>query len=353
MKTDLYGLFVDEIAAVILPYGLEKYRGGQIAEWLYHHGIVNFMDMTNIPLEKRRLLADHFSILPVGEQTVRHSADGRTSKYLLAFADGAAVETVLMRQSYGNSVCISTQVGCEMGCQFCASSLLGKSRDLLAAEMVRQVLYIQGVLAKEKRAIHSLVIMGTGEPLANYENVLRFIRLCHEKYCLNLGYRNITLSTVGLVPEIDQLATEGLPVTLSVSLHAPNNAIRSKLMPVNNRYPLEMLLAAASRYSVMTGRRVTYEYILLDGINCRPEHARELASLLRGRLANVNLIPANPVPERGFLRPDALTIKEFAGVLEQRGITATVRREMGADIQAACGQLRHQLLRDSSTDNFD
>jgi 23S rRNA (adenine2503-C2)-methyltransferase len=343
MKTDLFGMFIEEIAAKIHPYGLEKYRAGQIAEWLYRHGVYNFMDMKNIPLEKRRLLAEYFSILTVAEQAARHSEDGKTSKYLLVFADGFAVETVLMRQTYGNSVCVSTQVGCAMGCQFCASTLLGKSRDLSAGEMLRQILYVQQVLAKDKGGIHSLVIMGTGEPLNNYENVVRFMRLCHEKYCLNLGYRNITLSTVGLVPEIDRLSAEGLPVTLSISLHAPNNEIRSKLMPVNNRYPLDMLLAAADRYSLQTGRRVTYEYILLDKINCWPEQARQLASLLRGRLANVNLIPANPVPERGFLRPDAPVIREFMQILEQRGIAVTVRREMGADIQAACGQLRYQL----------
>jgi len=346
MKKDLFGLFVHEIAAEIIPLGLEKYRANQIAEWLYRRGAVQFMDMNNLSLKNRLLLEDTFTITTAEARTVQHAADGSTDKYLLAFPDGAAVETVLMRHPYGNSVCVSTQIGCAMGCRFCASTLLGKSRDLSAGEILRQVLFIQQALQQENSKIHSLVIMGTGEPLENYDNVLRFMRLCHEPYCLNLSYRHMTLSTSGLVPQIDALAEEGLPITLSISLHAPNNAIRSEIMPINRKYPLEMVLAAADRYAEKTGRRVTYEYILLHGINSLPEQARELASLLRGRLANVNLIPANPVPERGILRPTETSIREFLTILQQRGITATVRKEMGSDIQAACGQLRYRSFKE-------
>ena len=350
MKKELFGLFSHEIAAAIIPCGLEKYRVNQIVEWLYRRGAVNFMEMENIPLNKRILLDTQFTITKSKVRTAQHAADGSTDKYLLEFQDGAAVETVLMRHAYGNSICVSTQVGCAMGCRFCASALLGKSRDLSAGEILRQVLFIQQILLKEQSKLHSLVIMGTGEPLDNYDNVLRFMRLCHEQYCLNLSYRHITLSTSGLVPQIDALADEGLPITLSISLHAPNNTIRSEIMPINKKYPIELLLAAADRYAAKTGRRVTYEYILLQGLNSLPEQARELAALLRGRLANVNLIPANPVPERGILRPNSASIREFLNILQQRGLTVTVRKEMGSDIQAACGQLRYQSFKGISKD---
>ena len=345
MKTELFGLFTHEIAAAIIPCGLEQYRAKQIGEWLYRHGVENFIDMKNIPLTQRILLDSQFTIIKSKVRCAQHAADKSTDKYLLEYQDGAAVETVLMRHKYGNSICVSTQVGCAMGCRFCASSLLGKSRDLSTGEILRQVLFIQQILKQEGSKLHSLVIMGTGEPLENYDNVLRFMRLCHEPYCLNLSYRHMTLSTSGLVPQIDALADEGLPITLSISLHAPNNSVRSELMPINKKYPIELLLAAADRYAAKTGRRVTYEYILLQGINSLPEQARELAVLLRGRLANVNLIPANPVPERGILRPNSSSVREFLTILQQRGITATVRKEMGSDIQAACGQLRYQSFK--------
>ena len=346
MKQELFGLFLAEIADAIIPYNIEKYRAKQIADWLYRHGADYFADMKNIPAKLRSLLDSQFSISQVKVLSVQHAADSSTDKYLLQFQDGSAVETVLMRHSYGNSVCVSTQVGCAMGCRFCASTLLGKSRDLSAGEILRQVLFIQQILNKEQSKLHSLVIMGTGEPLENYANVLRFMRLCHEPYCLNLSYRHMTLSTAGLIPQIDMLADEGLPITLSISLHAPNNVIRSRLMPINNKYPIELLLAAADRYAQKTGRRITYEYILLKEINSLPEHARELAVLLQGKLANVNLIPANPVPERGLLRPAASSIREFLTILQQKGISVTIRKEMGADIQAACGQLRYRSFKE-------
>lgn len=302
-KPDLYGLFAEEIAEAVLALGLEKYRGRQIAEWLYQRYIYDFTAMTNLPKPKRELLAEHFSLGTVSVRAQEHAAGGATSKFLLAFGDGLAVETVLMRHNYGNSVCVSTQVGCGMGCVFCASTLHGVTRNLNGGEILSQVLYINEFLGRKNAAVNSIVIMGAGEPLANYDNVLRFIRLCHEGYCLNLSYRSFTLSTAGLVPGIDRLATEGLPITLAVSLHAPNNALRSRIMPINEKYPLEAVLAAADRYADRTGRRVTYEYTLIAGLNDQDEHAEELALMLGGRLANVNLIPVNPVAERGVAPP--------------------------------------------------
>jgi 23S rRNA (adenine2503-C2)-methyltransferase len=254
------------------------------------------------------------------------------------------VETVLMRQSYGNSVCVSSQVGCGMGCTFCASTIHGLARNLTCGEILAQVQYINALLNKESAAVDSVVIMGSGEPLANYENVLKFIRLCHEKYCLGMSYRSFTLSTAGIVPGIDRLAAEGLPVTLAVSLHAPDNSLRSKLMPINWQYPLEEVLAAGDRYAAKTGRRVTYEYTLIAGVNDSDSQARALAALLRNRLANVNLIPVNAVPERGLLRPDDAGVDRFWAILKASRVNATLRREMGGDIKAACGQLRHAVL---------
>ena len=345
VKTDLFGLFAPEIAELIKPLGLQAYRGKQIAEWLYKHNIRQFTSMTNIAKDQRASLDTSFTITQVSLKAEQHSADGKTSKFLLSFSDDMAVETVLMRHTYGNSVCVSTQVGCAMGCTFCASTLNGLVRNLTGGEILAQILYITELLQQQEQKVDSIVLMGSGEPLANYDNVLRFIRLIHEDYCLNLSYRNITLSTCGLVSEIDKLTCEKLPITLSISLHAPNNSLRSSLMPVNKRYPLEQVLAASDRYAAATGRRVTYEYTLIAGINDQPSHAKELITLLRGRLANINLIPINPVPERGLLRPSVSDIIQFEQLLQRGRLNVTVRREMGTDISAACGQLRHKVCR--------
>jgi 23S rRNA (adenine2503-C2)-methyltransferase len=347
MKIDIFGMFANEIAAVIQPYGLPKYSAVQIAKWMYQHGVYEFENMTNLSKKYRALLAEHCVINTLTTQAVQESSDGRTSKYLVSFHDGMAVETVLMRQSYGNSVCVSTQVGCAMGCVFCASTLNGVTRNLTGGEILAQVLYISKLLQKEQSSVNTIVIMGSGEPLANYDNVLNFIKLCHEEYSIHLSYRSITLSTSGLVPEMDKLAAEGIPVTLSVSLHASNNELRSQLMPINKRYPLADVIAAGDRYALQTGRRVTYEYVLIADVNDKIEHARQLAILMRGRLVNVNLIPVNPVIERGLLRPDNKTVQQFEQILLEKRINVTVRREMGVDIRAACGQLRHKVLHEN------
>lgn len=342
MKKNLFGLSADEIKTVLAPFSLPSYRAKQIAEWMYKLGAARFADMSNLPLAARAVLEENFVVSSADMLRRLDSADGKTTKFLLGFADGTAVETVLMRQPYGNSVCVSTQAGCNMGCVFCASALGGMTRNLTAGEILAQMLFIQRLLKETGQKVNTIVIMGSGEPLANFDNVLSFIRLCHEPYVLNLGYRNITLSTSGIVPMIEKLAAQELPLTLSISLHAPNDAIRSALMPINEKYSVRDVVAAGAAYGEKTGRRVTYEYILIADINDSVQCAGELARLLKGQLANVNLIPINPVPERGLKRPSPAVIAAFEETLSARRINVTVRREMGNDIQAACGQLRNQ-----------
>lgn len=349
MKTDIFGLYLNEITQILTGLLIPSYRARQIVEWMYGRGVTSFDNMTNLSKELRLLLAEHCYISELTVIAEQHSQDNKTSKYLLKLADGNAIETVLMRQPYGNSICVSSQVGCAMGCSFCASTLNGVIRNLTAAEILSQVFHFSRLL-KDSGGVNSIVMMGSGEPLANYEQVLRFLRLCHETYCLNMSYRNITISTSGIVPAIEQLAKEGLPINLSISLHAPDNEIRSQLMPINKKYPIEHVLNAAGQYAKTTGRRITYEYTLIKGINDSLQHARQLAARIRGQLANVNLIPVNSVPEKGLLRPETNVTNEFANELKKLRINATVRKEMGADIQAACGQLRHKTLKLGETD---
>lgn len=341
MKKDLFGLFLPEITQEFAQAGIEKYRAVQVAEWIYKRGCHDFFTMSNLPAPLRGELDGLFRIGTPEEADVRHSADGKTSKYLLRYPDGASVETVLMRQSYGNCVCVSSQVGCAMGCKFCASTLQGLERNLTGGEILAQVLHVQRILGDRQR-VSSVVVMGGGEPMANLDEVLRFLRLCHEPYVLDMGYRSFTVSTCGLVPGIRRLQEEGLPVTLSISLHAPNDEIRSRIMPISNKFSVPELIAAASEYALTTKRRVTFEYALIQGVNDSPENARELANLLRGKLAAVNLIPLNPVPERGLQRSEPERIARFEEMLKVRRIAVTLRREMGTDIEAACGQLRQR-----------
>jgi 23S rRNA (adenine2503-C2)-methyltransferase len=343
LKIKLFGLFAEEIAAALDPFGFEKYRASQIANWLYQRGVIQFEDMTNLSKQQRHILTEHFTVEEPRLVDKQQSSDKRTEKFLFALSDGATVETVLMRQPYGNSVCISTRVGCAMGCVFCASALNGIIRNLDCGEMLAQIAYINKLLSLEDQKVDSVVIMGMGEPLANYEQVLRFIRLCCQPYCYEMSYRSFTLSTSGIVPGIIKLAAEKIPVTLAVSLHASNDSLRSQLMPINRQYPIASVIQAADHYAQQTGRRVTYEYILIAGINDAKDNAVELANLIHGHLAHVNLIPVNPVPERGLARPDAQTIAQFEAILRQKQISVTLRREMGAEIQAACGQLRRRI----------
>ena len=341
---NLFGLDAAGISEALKPFSVPAYRARQIAAWIYQKGARDFSAMTNLPKGLREKLAASFEIFAAEEKDVLVSSDGKTSKFLLAFADGTAVESVLMRQPYGSSICISSQAGCAMGCRFCASTLHGVARNLTAGEMLAQTCFINERLKQEDAKVDTIVIMGSGEPLANYENVAAFLHLVHDPDVLGLGYRNITLSTSGIVPNIYRLADEGIPVNLSISLHAPEDELRSYLMPINRKYPLKDVVAAGKAYGDRTKRRVTYEYILIDGVNDGEQQARELSTLLRGQLASVNLIPINPVVERHLLRPPLARIEAFERYLAAHHIAVTVRREMGTDINAACGQLRNRHL---------
>ena len=349
MKQNLFGKNVTELQDVLVPLGLPKFRAKQIAQWMYEKGAMSFDEMTNLSKDLRAKLSETFEIFLATPKDILQSKDGKTSKYLLAIADGTAVESVLMRQPYGNSICISTQAGCAMGCAFCASTLHGRARDLTAGEMLAEVVFIDQLLRKEGQKVDTMVLMGSGEPLMNYDNVLAFLHLVHDETILGMSYRSITLSTSGIVPNIYRLADEGIPVSLSISLHAPEDALRSTLMPINRKYPMADVIAAGKAYGDKTKRRVTYEYILIDGVNDSEQHAAELAKLLHGQLASVNLIPINPVVERHLLRPSQQRIDAFEKTLADRHIAVTVRREMGTDINAACGQLRNRHL-DSNKD---
>ena len=342
---NIFGMSVEELQEQFAVLKLPKFRSMQIAEWMYLKHAKSFAEMTNLSKDLHQKLEENFYIERAKAWDSITSADGKTTKFLLSFSEDVQVETVLMRQAYGNSVCVSSQAGCNMGCSFCASTLNGMVRNLTTAEILAQVMYIQELLNKSGEQVNNIVIMGSGEPMMNYNAVVKFIRLVHEKYVLNLGYRNIAVSTSGIVPGMERLAKEGLPITLSVSLHAPNNKLRTEIMPINRSFPVEEVVAAAVNYAKATKRRVTYEYILIDGVNDNEKEARELVHLLRGQLANVNLIPINPVAERNYHRPGKERIKFFAKYLNDHGVVATVRQEMGTDIQAACGQLRNKHMK--------
>lgn len=320
--------------------GCPKYRARQVAGWVFQRGATSFAAMTDLPAALRERL--EVSATPGGLQTLAKqvSRRGDTVKYLFGLSDGQAVETVLMKHDYGLSVCVSTQVGCRMGCRLCASSLGGRVRNLTPGEIYDQVLDAQKDAGER---VGHVVVMGSGEPLDNYQATLTFIRNIAAPYGLHIGCRHITVSTCGLVPQIEALAGEGLPLTLAVSLHAPNDPLRDELVPVNRRYPLRELMAACRYYFEQTGRRITFEYAIIAGVNDGRELAVELGRLLKGMHCHVNLIPANPVPERGVKPPPPRQLELFKKTLAEAGVNVTVRRELGADIDAACGQLRRRL----------
>ncbi|MBR4643081.1 MAG: 23S rRNA (adenine(2503)-C(2))-methyltransferase RlmN [Selenomonadaceae bacterium] len=339
MKKNLFGMTLAELETELAP--LPKFRAKQIAAHIYKHGLKNFDDMNDLPKNLRAELSTRHEIKIADMLKRLDSADGLTTKFLLGLADGAAVEVVLMRHDYGTSVCISSQVGCQMGCKFCASTLKGLERNLTAAEMLGEIFFVNEILGK---CVDSVVVMGSGEPLMNYDELIKMLRLLHEDYCLGMSYRKVTISTCGIVPAIKKLRDEKIPVTLSISLHAPDDKLRSALMPINSAFGLKSLLEAGNDYAQATGRRVTYEYILIGGVNDTVEHARRLAKILSGQLANVNLIPFNPVVERSFSPPTNHAVKKFFHFLNTHGIGATIRKEMGADVNAACGQLRAKKI---------
>lgn len=343
--TNIFGLNINELKDIFYEFNIPDYRSKQITEWIYKKGITSFEDMTNLSKNLRENLAQNFKIQPPVLIKRLESKDNETSKFLLEFEDKVSVETVLMRKNYGNSVCVSTEAGCNMGCAFCASTLLGKTRSLKAEEMLGEVYYVNNELKKEHKNATHLVLMGSGEPLMNYEEVIKFLRLSHDENILGIGYRNITLSTSGIVPNIYRLAEENLPITLSISLHAPNDEIRNLLMPINKKYSIKEVINAGKFYGDKTKRRVTYEYILIDNINDGKNEVKELAILLKNQLAHVNVIPINPVKERKFNKPSEEKIKSFLSYLERENISATLRKEMGTDVNAACGQLRNRHVK--------
>ncbi|MCL6549259.1 MAG: 23S rRNA (adenine(2503)-C(2))-methyltransferase RlmN [Alicyclobacillus sp.] len=339
-RQHLYDLRQEELKAWFRDSGEPAFRGKQVFDWLYRHLAVNFDEMTNLPKALRDRLKER-AVLGTSVERLRQvsSVDG-TVKFLLEWPDQVTVETVLMRHDYGNSVCVSTQVGCKMGCTFCASTLGGMIRQMTAGEMVEQLLHSARLLHAEGQRVSSVVLMGSGEPMDNYDQAMKFIDIIHDPAGLNIGLRHITVSTVGLVPGIIRLADDGRPVTLAVSLHAPTDELRSSMMPVNRAYPIAKLMEACRYYCRKTGRRISFEYALVGGKNDSLEHARQLADLVRGIPSHVNLIPVNYVPERNYQRTPREHVLAFQRELEARGVNATVRREMGHDISAACGQLR-------------
>lgn len=335
-KPDIKSLSLEQLKAAVTGMGHPPFRARQIADWL-NKGVRDFSQMTNLPQPLREQLQQAFRIAGVSIRKKLMSAIDGTVKYLFELEDGETIESVLMRYRYGWSQCLSTQVGCRMGCAFCATGLGGMVRNLTAAEMLSQIEAAQQDMGIR---VSSVVLMGMGEPLDNYQQVLAFIRKLAEPGGVHIGLRHITLSTCGLVDGIYRLAEEKLPITLSVSLHAPNDALRSKLMPINRRWPVDQLLAACRDYIAATGRRVTFEYAMIDGVNDSDQCARELAGKLTGMLCHVNLIPVNQVQETGLRKSSTERIQRFMQVLQQNGIPVTVRRTMGSDINASCGQLR-------------
>ena len=322
-------------------FGESAYRGRQLFSWLHAKRVTDYMAMTDLPATLIMRLSEEYPIEPPeAVETLTSEIDG-TQKYLFALADGNVIESVRMQYHHGASVCISTQVGCRMGCAFCASTIGGRVRDLEAAEMLSQVYQIRELTGER---VDSVVLMGSGEPLDNYDNTIRFLRLLTDPDGANLSRRAITVSTCGLAPEIRRLADEGLGVTLAVSLHAPNDVKRRGLMPVAKRYPIPELMDACRYYFDRTGRRVTYEYALIAGENDTDDDVKQLARLLAGQNCHVNLIPVNPVTERDFARTEAAAVESFHKKLENCGIHGTIRRELGSDIQGACGQLRNSYL---------
>lgn len=337
-KIDIKSMYLDELTDYVKAIGLPAFRAKQLFSWMHEKYVGDTDSMTNLTKDMReKIKEDGFVVLK--EETRQVSKKDGTVKFLYKLYDGQMIETVFMRYSYGNSICISSQAGCRMGCRFCASTIGGLVRNLSASEMLEQV-YATMRLTGER--ISNIVIMGTGEPLDNYDNVIRFIRLITDEKGYNLSMRNITMSTCGIVPKIDELADEKLAITLAISLHAPNDEKRRSLMPIAEKYSIKEILDACKRYFDITGRRISFEYSLVKGQNDSKEDALELAELLKGQNCHVNLIPVNSIEERNFEKGDNNSIQNFKLVLEKNSINVTIRRSVGSDIDAACGQLRRK-----------
>ncbi len=340
MRESLLNYNWQALQDLLASWGEPTFRADQVWQWIYRGLVRDPADMTNLPLALRTRLAEGLDLTPLSTVAQTVSDDRETTKLLFQLPDGQTIETVLMRYRRRHTVCISTQVGCGMGCPFCATGQSGLARNLSSGEIVAQVLYAARVFRDEGVALSNVVIMGMGEPLANYEAALAAIRRLMDERGLNLGARRFTVSTVGLVPVMRRLSGEGLAVELAVSLHAPNDALRDELVPVNRRYPLAQLIPACHAYVERTGRRVTFEYALMEGVNDLWEHAQQLADLVRGLRCHVNLIPLNPTPASPYKASSAARVQAFHKTLQSRRVSATVRLRRGIDIEAGCGQLR-------------
>lgn len=340
----IYSYSLESLENLMVEMGEKKFRAKQIFTWLYRKRVTSFDEMTDIKVELQNKLKERFVIDPLTVREKQISKDG-TTKMLFELQDGSLIETVMMVYEFGKSVCVTSQVGCNMGCTFCASGLLKKRRDLSSGEMVAQVAYIQRMLDETNDRVANVVIMGTGEPFDNYDNVMEFLKTINDDLGIAIGARHLTVSTSGIVPRIIDFGKCGIQYNLAISLHAPNDELRSELMPVNKAYPLKELMAALREYSENSNRRITFEYILLRGKNDSAQHADELAKLIRGMNAYVNLIPYNVVDEHGYKQVDRKGAMAFYNELMSRGIRATLRKEHGSDIDAACGQLRAKHAR--------
>ena len=341
---NLKSMTQSEIGAVFQELGLPAFRAKQVYSWL-HKGVRSYDEMTNLPKSLRDVLSEKYPIHPPKVVRKQESAKDGTIKYLWQLQDGNCVETVLMRYRYGSTVCISTEVGCGMGCAFCASTIGGLVRRLEPYEMLDEVLFTQ---VDSGQTVSHVVLMGIGEPLDNFDNVMRFLELVNSPEGLNISMRHISLSTCGLVPKIDALAQRKLQLSLAISLHGPNDEIRGRLMPVNRAYPMDQLLAACRRYYAATSRRIHFEYAMIDGVNDSEDNAKELLQRLKGLPAHVNMIPLNHVEESPLKPSSRAAVAKFQKILEAGGVTATVRRTLGGDIDASCGQLRRKYTKGNS-----
>jgi len=344
-KTDIQSLNWQELTEYVQQTGQKAFRGRQLYQWMHKNLVQSFGKMANLPKSFREELEKNCTLCRVQAAERQVSSDG-TGKYLMRLSDGNYIESVLMKYKYGNSVCISTQVGCRMGCRFCASTVGGLVRNLTVSEMLGQIYEIQRITGER---VSNVILMGIGEPLDNYSNVVKMIRMLSDGHGLQISQRNITLSTCGLVGQIRRLAEEKLAITLAISLHAPNDTLRQEMMPIAKQYSISEILLACQDYFKKTNRRITFEYSLIEGKNDSGTDARNLATLLSGLNCHVNLIPLNPVKGRMGKRPQRSRIEAFQAILERNHIKVTIRREMGSDIHAACGQLRNNRERDDLT----
>ncbi|MBA4538095.1 23S rRNA (adenine(2503)-C(2))-methyltransferase RlmN [Bacillus aquiflavi] len=346
-KLSIYSLRINELKKWLQENEEKPFRAQQIYDWLYSKRVSTFDEMTNLSKSLREKMEANFTITTLNTIIKQESSDG-TIKFLFELHDGYSIETVLMRHDYGNSVCVTTQVGCRIGCTFCASTLGGLKRNLEAGEIVAQVVKVQQALDEVQERVSHIVIMGIGEPFDNYEQMLNFLKIINDDHGLNIGARHITVSTSGIIPKIYQFADENMQINFAISLHAPNSELRSRLMPINRAYKLPELMKAVNYYIKKTGRRVSFEYGLFGGVNDQAEHAEELAKLIKGLKCHVNLIPVNYVPERNYVRTPRKQIFKFENILKNNGINVTIRREHGHDIDAACGQLRAKERKDET-----